>query len=90
MELTLIKFLKGKKMKYIILTIGLFFFSVVNADGHLQSEKDVLVLVDKYFEARNNEDYDQNKYLQSSSGKGLIKAVLLMYIIQKLFSFQMM
>ncbi len=68
MELTLIKFLKGKKMKYIILTIGLFFFSVVNADGHLQSEKDVLVLVDKYFEARNNEDYETVVALESRSG----------------------
>ena len=68
MELTLNKILKGKKMKYITLTIGLLFFSFVNADGHLQSEKDVLVLVDKYFEARNNEDYDTVVSLESRSG----------------------
>mgnify|MGYP001202069035 FL=1 len=68
MELTLNKILKGKKMKYITLTIGLLFFSFVNADGHLQSEKDVLVLVDKYFEARNNEDYETVVSLESRSG----------------------
>ncbi len=55
-------------MKYITLIIGMFFFSVVNADGHLKSEKDVLVLVNKYFEARNNEDYETVVALESRSG----------------------
>ena len=45
-------------MKNAILIISLFFISLVSADGHLKSEQDVLASLEKYFEARNNNDYD--------------------------------
>ena len=55
-------------MKYITLFFGLLFFSVLSADGHLKSEKDVLVALQKYFEARNSEDYKTVVALESKSG----------------------
>ena len=42
-------------MKYLTLIFGLLFFSVLSADGHLKSEKDVLASLQKYFEARNSD-----------------------------------
>ena len=45
-------------MKYITLILGTMFFSVLSADGHLKSEQEVLTSVQKYFEARNSEDYE--------------------------------
>ena len=55
-------------MKYITLFFGLLFFSVLSADGHLKSEKDVLVALQEYFEARNTEDYKTVVALESKSG----------------------
>ena len=42
----------------ITLIFGLLFFSVLSADAHLKAEQEVLSTLLKYFEARNNEDYD--------------------------------
>ena len=42
-------------MKYLTLIFGLLFFTVLSADGHLKSEKDVLASLQKYFEARNSD-----------------------------------
>ena len=55
-------------MKYITLLFGLLFFSVLSADGHLKSEKDVLVALQEYFEARNSQDYKTVIALESKSG----------------------
>ena len=46
----------------------MLFFSVLSADGHLKSEKDVLASLQKYFEARNSEDYETVVALESRSG----------------------
>ena len=55
-------------MKYIALILGMIFFSMLSADGHLKSEQEVLVSVQKYFEARNNEDYETVVALESRTG----------------------
>ena len=55
-------------MKYIALILGIIFFSMLSADGHLKSEQEVLVSVQKYFEARNNEDYEAVVALESRTG----------------------
>ena len=55
-------------MKYIALILGMIFFSMLSADGHLKSEQEVLVSVQKYFEARNNEDYEAVVALESRTG----------------------
>ena len=55
-------------MKNIFLILGLFIAYSVSADGHLKSEKDVLVSLDKYFEARNNNDYATVVSLESKTG----------------------
>ena len=46
----------------------MIFFSMLSADGHLKSEQEVLVSVQKYFEARNNEDYEAVVALESRTG----------------------
>jgi len=55
-------------MRYTIAILSILFFSVVSADGHLQSEKEVLTSLDKYFEARNNNDYETVVALESKTG----------------------
>ena len=55
-------------MRYIIAILSILFFSVVSADGHLQSEKEVLTSLDKYFDARNNNDYETVVALESKTG----------------------
>ena len=55
-------------MKYLTLIFGLIFFSVLSADGHLKSEQEVLASLQKYFEARNNEDYETVVSMESRSG----------------------
>ena len=55
-------------MKNIFLILGLFIAYSVSADGHLKSEKDVLASLDKYFEARNNNDYATVVSLESKTG----------------------
>ena len=55
-------------MKYLTLTFGLLVFSVLSADGHLKSEQEVLASLQKYFEARNNEDYETVVSMESRSG----------------------
>lgn len=55
-------------MRYIIGILSILFFSVVSADGHLQSEKEVLTSLDKYFDARNNNDYETVVALESKTG----------------------
>ena len=55
-------------MKYLTLIFGLLFFTALSADGHLKSEKDVLASLQKYFEARNSEDYETVVALESRSG----------------------
>ena len=55
-------------MKHAILILSMFFLSFVSADGHLKSEQDVLVSLEKYFEARNNNDYETVVALESKTG----------------------
>ena len=55
-------------MKYIIAILSIVYLSVVSADGHLQSEKEVLTSLDKYFDARNNNDYETVVALESKTG----------------------
>ena len=55
-------------MKKIFLILGLFIAYSASADGHLKSEKDVLASLDKYFEARNNNDYATVVSLESKTG----------------------
>ena len=55
-------------MKNIFLILGLFIAYSASADGHLKSEKDVLASLDKYFEARNNNDYTTVVSLESKTG----------------------
>ena len=55
-------------MRYTIAILSILFFSVVSADGHLQSEKEVLTSLDKYFEARNNQDWKTVVAYESNSG----------------------
>jgi len=55
-------------MRYIIGILSILFFSFVSADGHLQSEKEVLTSLDKYFDARNNNDYETVVALESKTG----------------------
>ena len=55
-------------MKNIFLILGLFIAYSASADGHLKSEKDVLASLDKYFEARNNNDYATVVSLESKTG----------------------
>ena len=55
-------------MKKIFLILGLFIAYYASADGHLKSEKDVLASLDKYFEARNNNDYATVVSLESKTG----------------------
>ena len=55
-------------MKKIILILTIFVSSFASADGHLKSEKDVLDSLEKYFEARNNNDYATVVSLESKTG----------------------
>ena len=55
-------------MKNTILIISMFFLSFVTADGHLKSEQDVLASLEKYFEARNNNDYETVVAFESKTG----------------------
>ena len=55
-------------MKKIFLILGLFIAYSASADGHLKSEKDVLASLDKYLEARNNNDYATVDSLESKTG----------------------
>ena len=55
-------------MKHAILILSMFFLSFVSADGHLKSEQDVLASLEKYFEARNNNDYETVVALESKTG----------------------
>ena len=55
-------------MKYITLIFGLLFFPTLIADAHLEAEQEVLSALQKYFEARNNEDYKTVVALESKSG----------------------
>ena len=55
-------------MKHLILIVSMFFFAFLSADGHLKSEKDVLISLEKYFEARNNNDYETVVALESKTG----------------------
>jgi hypothetical protein len=55
-------------MRNIIAILSILFFSVISADGHLQSEKEVLTSLDKYFDARNNNDYETVVALESKTG----------------------
>ena len=55
-------------MKNTILIISMLFLSFVSADGHLKSEQDVLASLEKYFEARNNNDYETVVALESKTG----------------------
>ena len=55
-------------MKYIIAILSIVYLSVVSADGHLKSEKEVLNSLEKYFEARNNNDYETVVALESKTG----------------------
>ena len=57
-------------MKNTILIISMFFLSFVSADGHLKSEQDVLASLEKYFEARNNNDYE-TVHLNASDDRGI-------------------
>ena len=55
-------------MRYTIVILSILLSYVVRADGHLQSEKEVLTSLDKYFEARNNNDYETVVALESKTG----------------------
>ena len=55
-------------MKNTILIISMFFLSLVSADGHLKSEQDVLSSLEKYFEARNDNDYETVVAFESKTG----------------------
>lgn len=55
-------------MKYLSLIIGLLFFSLLSADAHLKAEQEVLAELERYFEARNNEDYETVVSLESRDG----------------------
>ena len=55
-------------MKTVFLIFSMFFVSLVSADGHLKSEKDVLASLGKYFEARNNNDYETVVAMESKTG----------------------
>ena len=48
---------KGNNMKNLSIILGLLFITTVSADGHMQSEKDVLSALNKYFIASNAQDY---------------------------------
>ena len=55
-------------MRYTIVILSILLSYVVSADGHLQSEKEVLTSLDKYFDARNNNDYETVVALESKTG----------------------
>ena len=55
-------------MKNLSIILGLLFITSVSADGHMQSEKEVLSALNKYFDARNAEDYDTVVALTSKTG----------------------
>jgi len=55
-------------MKYILIAFTSLFLTLLSADGHLQSEKDVLNALERYFDARNNNDYETVVSLESKSG----------------------
>lgn len=54
--------------KLILVIVSLFFLTSVTADGHLKSEKEVLIALDKYYEARNQEDYETVASMESNLG----------------------
>ena len=58
----------GFFMKYITLIFGLLFFPTLIANAHLKAEQEVLSALEKYFDARNNEDYKTVVALESKSG----------------------
>ena len=45
-------------MKNLTLVVSLLFASLINADGHLSAEKEVLSSLDTYFNARNTKDFE--------------------------------
>ncbi len=55
-------------MKNLTIILGLLFITTVSADGHMQSEKDVLSALNKYFDARNAQDFDTVVALTSKTG----------------------
>jgi len=55
-------------MKYLTLIFGFLFLTALSADGHLKSEQEVLASLQKYYEARNSEDYETVVALESRSG----------------------
>ena len=55
-------------MKNLLILTGLLFISPVWADGHLDSEKEVLDLVLEHWEARDSNDYATQANLMSPSG----------------------
>ena len=55
-------------MKNVILIVGIFFVTFLSADGHLKSEQDVLIALEKYFEARNDNDYETVVSMESKTG----------------------
>jgi hypothetical protein len=54
--------------KLILVIVSLLFLTSVIADGHLKSEKEVLIALDKYYEARNQEDYETVASMESKLG----------------------
>tara|TARA_B100000459_G_C8511235_1_gene171888 strand:- start:131 stop:613 length:483 start_codon:yes stop_codon:yes gene_type:complete len=55
-------------MKYLFTFFTFLFVTSLSADGHLQSEKEVLAALDRYFDARNNNDYETVVAHESASG----------------------
>jgi hypothetical protein len=55
-------------MKNLSIILGLLFITTVSADGHMQSEKDVLSALNKYFIASNAQDYATVISLTSKAG----------------------
>ena len=55
-------------MKNLTLVVSLLFASVINADGHLSAEKEVLSSLDTYFNARNTQDFETVVSLESKFG----------------------
>ena len=55
-------------MKKISIFICLLMATTIYADGHLSGEKEVLKSLEKYFDARNKQDYETVISLQSRAG----------------------
>ena len=59
---------KEVNMKKITIFIGLLMATTLYADGHLSGEKEVLNSLEKYFDARNKQDYRTVISLESRTG----------------------